>query len=225
MLLDFGGTLDADGVHWAPRFHQAYRAAGSALTIAAFEPLFAESDRRLARLPGIRTLGYRAMIEAQVAILQHLLASQAAADPSRIAEAFHSAAVATVARNRPVLERLAKGYRMAVVSNFTGNLERCLAELNLLPLFSVVLDSAVVGISKPQPGIFSAALSRLGIPPERAWMVGDNFHADVLPAAGLGLKTCWVAPAERELPSAATPTIPTARIERFDRIEAVLAGR
>ena len=31
------------------------------------------------------------------------------------------------------------------------------------------------------------------------WMIGDNPDADIGGAARLGLKTCWVAPAERAL--------------------------
>src|SRR6185437_14152952 len=65
LLFDFGGTLDADGVRWCERFHDAYRRAGGALDLAAFEPVFRASDRRLAGVPGIRTAGLRAMIEAQ----------------------------------------------------------------------------------------------------------------------------------------------------------------
>lgn len=223
VLLDFGGTLDADGVHWAPRFHQAYQAAGSEIPWSEFEPLFAESDRRLARLPEVRGLGFRATIDAQVRILGDLLPPRARAgvDAARVAGAFHAAAQQAVVRNRPLLERLSARYRLGVVSNFTGNLDRCLAELNLLELFSVIADSAVVGVAKPNLGIFTGALNTLGIPPERAWMVGDNFAADIVPAAALGMRTCWIAPAERALPAAAAD-VPTARIERLDRLEALL---
>jgi putative hydrolase of the HAD superfamily len=223
VLLDFGGTLDADGVHWAPRFHQAYLAAGSTVPFSQFEPVFAESDRQLARLPGIRSLGFRATIDAQIEILQRLLPADTKVNPARVADHFHAAAQAVVARNRPVLERLADRRRLAVVSNFTGNLDRCLAELNLLSLFSVAVDSAVVGVTKPSPGIFTLALTQLGTPAERSWMVGDNFAADVVPAAALGMRTCWIAPRERSLPRT-VPDVPTARIDRLDQLEAIVTG-
>lgn len=225
VLLDFGGTLDADGVYWAPRFHQAYQAAGSPVSWSEFEPLFAESDRRLARLPEIRGLGFRATIDAQVRILGGLLPPGAAArvEADRVVDIFHAAAVQAVNRNRPVLERLAASYRLGVVSNFTGNLDRCLAELNLLELFSVIADSTVVGVTKPNLGIFTGALNRLGTSADQAWMVGDNFAADIVPAAALGMRTCWIAPAERALPAAAAD-VPTARLDRFDRLESVLTA-
>ena len=69
LLFDFGGTLDADGVPWSPCFHQAYRAAGGTLDFAAFDPIFAASDRALNRAPDIRTTGFRAAIELQARLL------------------------------------------------------------------------------------------------------------------------------------------------------------
>src|SRR2546422_2557477 len=47
-------------------------------------------------------------------------------DPRAVAERFHGDAVATVRRNLPVLERLARRYPLGLVSNFTGNLKPCL---------------------------------------------------------------------------------------------------
>src|SRR5260370_25074104 len=37
VLLDFGGTLDPDAVHWSPRFPAASRAAGGAPDLAALQ--------------------------------------------------------------------------------------------------------------------------------------------------------------------------------------------
>jgi FMN phosphatase YigB (HAD superfamily) len=222
VLVDFGGTLDADGVHWSPRFHAAYRRAGGALDLAAFEPLFKAADAALARLPGVAALGFRAAIEAEARLLVPLLPPP---EPDRItpgalADPLHAAAVETVQRNRPVLERLARRYRLGVVSNFTGNLQPCLEELGLARLFAAVSDSAVLGWAKPDRRIFEHTLAALGAPPQRAWMVGDNFEADIRAAAALGMATCWLAPSDRAPPDGLAPT---ARIHRFTEIERVLA--
>lgn len=220
LLFDFGGTLDADGVPWSPRFHAAYRAAGGTLDFAAFDPLFAASDRELARAPAIRTTGFRAAIELQARILMDLVPAQPV-DPGAIATRLHAQALATVRRNRPLLERLAGAHRLGVVSNFSGNLAPCLAELDLLRFFSVTADSTLVGASKPDPRIFQYALAALKCSGERAWMIGDNPEADIGGAAALGLKTCWLAPAERALPPGCTPT---ARIARLADLERALAA-
>ncbi len=222
MLFDFGGTLDADGIHWAPRFHSAYQAAGGGLDYPRFEACFQEADRELERLPGIRGLGFRAMIEAQARLVCGLAPDGARVEPGAMAASFHAAAVATVARNRPVLERLSRGHRLGVVSNFTGNLDICLEELELRRCFEVVTDSALARVTKPDRRIFTETLERFGVPPAGAWMVGDNFESDIRPAVALGMRTCWLAPPQRTAPPGPSPT---ARIARLTDVETALGER
>jgi len=206
-------------VHWSPRFHAAYRAAGGTLQYAAFEPLYQRADETLARTAGIRRFGFREMIETQTQLLLQLVPDRPKVDAGRMAEQFHAPARAIVTRNQGVLERLARRYRLGVVSNFTGNLTHCLDELGLARLFTAVSDSAVVGAAKPDPRIFRETLGALGgAPPERAWMVGDNFEADIGGAAGLGLRTCWLAPPDREQPPGPDPTARIARLPDIERI-------
>ena len=222
LLFDFGGTLDADGLPWARRFHTAYMEAGGALDFAAFEPVYQASDVALAALPEIRRLGFRAAIEAQVRCLLPLLpapdAARLAREPQRLVTAVHQPAVHIVARNRPILERLQQDYRLGIISNFTGNLKPCLDELGLSPLFAVASDSTVLGIEKPDPRIFHATLDALGASPADAWMVGDNFEADIRPALGLGLRACWMAPPERRAAADAPPHARIASLPEFERV-------
>jgi FMN phosphatase YigB (HAD superfamily) len=200
VLFDFGGTLDADGYPWAVRFHRAYTAVGGQLVMEEFEPFFRESDRRLEAEPAVRSMGFRAMIDAQAALLREMLPDGRSLDLARAAAQFHGEALGVVRRNRPMLERLSGRYRLGIVSNFTGNLAHCIAELGLLDIFAEVTDSAVVGWSKPDHHIFLGALENLSARPDDAWMVGDNFEADIRPAATLGMGTCWLAPSERPIP-------------------------
>ena len=217
ILLDFGGTIDADGVHWCPRFHAAYRRLGGTLGYAAFEPLFGDSERLLAERPGIRTLGFRAAIETQAGLLEGLLPRGDMVPAAAWARLLHDEATAVVRRNRPVLERLALRFRLAVVSNFTGNLEPCLVELGLRALFTAVLDSSVVGFAKPDERIFLEALAGVGVRAGSAWMVGDNPEADIRPAQRLGLRTCWVAPRDRQEPADLSPTARIAGLTELER--------
>src|SRR5712672_3307848 len=128
VLFDFGGTLDADGVHWAPRFHAIYKTLGGTTAYPAFELVFRAADRALEGRQGIRSLGFKALIEAEVQLLRDLLPDGAGVDTNQLADRFHRDAVTVVARNRPLLERLHARYRLGVVSNFSGNLEPCLEE-------------------------------------------------------------------------------------------------
>lgn len=212
VLFDFGGTLDADGDRWAVRFHHAYTQVGGELPFSAFEVLFRDADRRLEADPAVRTMGFRAMVVAQTELLRELVPDGRAISLDAAADRFYRESVAGAARSRAVLEQLAPRYRLGVVSNFTGNLDRCLAELGLLQLFSVIADSLVVGWSKPDRRLFLHALGALDARPEAAWMVGDNFEADIRPAAALGLATCWLASAGRDTP---TDGVATHRIARL----------
>jgi HAD superfamily hydrolase (TIGR01450 family) len=48
-------------------------------------------------------------------------------------------------------------------------------------------------VGKPYPAVFDAALSRMGLPPERVAMVGDTLHTDVLGGAAAGMRTVLIA--------------------------------
>lgn len=221
LLLDFGGTIDGDGERWSVRFHRAYRGAGGTLDFAAFDPLFKESDRRLERLEGIERLGYRATVHAQADLLVPLLPDASALRAQRIADAFHRESLAVVQRNAPVLRELSQRWRMGVISNYTGNLTPCLDELGLSPWFSVALDSSVVGVAKPDARIFRLALEGLRVSAGDAWMVGDNFEADIRPAAALGWSTVWVAPDDAAAPRDPGKA-PTERIRAVTELARVL---
>ena len=135
VLFDFGGTLDADGDRWSVRFHAAYRAAGGQQSFAAFDRAFRESDRALERFSGIERLGFRAMVDAQTDLLLPRLTDGATLSGRVIANQFHETTCAIVRRNETLLERLHATYHLGVVSNFTGNLERCLEELGVMKYF------------------------------------------------------------------------------------------
>jgi len=207
VLFDFGGTLDADGARWSVRFHAAYVTAGGQQPFAVFEEAFRASDRALVRVTGISTLGFRAMVDLQAALVLAHLPDGRALRREQIVDEFHAAALAVIRRNQELLARLQQSYRLAVVSNFTGNLGPCLEELDLMRYFSAVADSGRVGVTKPDPRLFRHALESLGGKAEPVWMVGDNFEADIRPAASLGMQTAWLAPPVARSPDAGLPTV------------------
>jgi putative hydrolase of the HAD superfamily len=54
------------------------------------------------------------------------------------------------------------GYRLAVISNADGRIEGLLQSRGLREHFEFVIDSQVVGVEKPDPRIFGAAVERMG---------------------------------------------------------------
>ena len=207
VLFDFGGTLDADGVRWSVRFHSAYRAAGGVEPFAAFEVAFRASDRALERRTDIERLGFRAMVDAQTALVLNGLPDGVQLCAPAIADQFHATTLTMARRNEALLARLHASYHLGVVSNFTGNLELCLQELGLMRYFTVVADSGRVGVTKPDARLFQHALTWPGVTRTPAWMVGDNFESDIRPAAELGLSTAWLAPPNNTSPEAGLPTV------------------
>jgi putative hydrolase of the HAD superfamily len=96
---------------------------------------------------------------------------------------------------RESLERLrGAGFKLAVVSNSEGTIEQMLIEIDLRPLFETVVDSTVVGFTKPDPRIYALALERLGVAPADALMVGDSPSADVDGPRAAGIRAALIDP-------------------------------
>lgn len=93
------------------------------------------------------------------------------------------------------------GVALAVVSNADGTVERQLRDDGICQVgpgagveVGIVLDSGVVGISKPDPRIFELALDALGVAPDRAIHVGDTPAADVEGALAAGVRPVLIDP-------------------------------
>lgn len=101
-----------------------------------------------------------------------------------------------VAENtRVALDRLrARGLRLGVVSNSDGRVEQALVAAGIRDCFDVVLDSALVGVEKPDPTIFRAALAALGVAASEALYVGDLYHVDVVGARAAGMEGALLGP-------------------------------
>jgi putative hydrolase of the HAD superfamily len=96
---------------------------------------------------------------------------------------------------REALDRLrAAGLRLGVVSNSDGRVEEALVAAGLRDCFDVVLDSALVGVEKPDPAIFRAALAALGVAPAEALYVGDLYDVDVAGARAAGMEAVLLLP-------------------------------
>ncbi len=79
------------------------------------------------------------------------------------------------------------GYRMSIISNADGRVEQELRSLEMRDFFEKVYDSDVVGVQKPEPGIYELALNDLGLQPEEALFVGDMFYIDIWGASRVGI--------------------------------------
>jgi HAD superfamily hydrolase (TIGR01549 family) len=113
---------------------------------------------------------------------------------------------------KETLEILAPRYSLGLISNSHRCLESFQEHFELTGLIAVTVSSAELGILKPHPGIFEAALERLGVPASRAVMVGDSLTHDVEGARQAGMRGVWlVRGARRTSTPIDVPTISTLR--------------
>jgi len=73
----------------------------------------------------------------------------------------------------------AQAYYLGVISNSVGTVAEQLKRVDLERRFEIVLDSAIVGVEKPQPKIFHLALAHAGVQPTEALFVGDAYSTDI----------------------------------------------
>lgn len=84
------------------------------------------------------------------------------------------------------------GYRLGIIANQSPGVAQRLAALGLLPFLDAIASSGELGVSKPDPRIFEAALATAHCPPPRAVMVDDRLDNDIRPAKSIGMKPVWL---------------------------------
>jgi putative hydrolase of the HAD superfamily len=146
--------------------------------------------------PLVRTMLAESGVEVDdQALRTYLLAEHAAWAPARRLASM-SVALLDALRDR--------GLKTGMVSNAMDPpwiLLRDLEEQELAGRLDVVVFSSEVGVRKPRPEIFHAALERLGVTPDRALFVGDRLNADVRGAHDVGKRTVqamWFRAEEEE---------------------------
>jgi FMN hydrolase / 5-amino-6-(5-phospho-D-ribitylamino)uracil phosphatase len=98
------------------------------------------------------------------------------------------------------LEYLSRHYVLGAITN--GNAD--FARLKLDRYFRFGYSAASVGIGKPAPRIFQAALAHAGISAGDAVHIGDHLRDDIEGASGVGMHTIWVNLERHDLPEDAT---------------------
>ena len=110
-----------------------------------------------------------------------------------MARYINAKTLALLNENKQVLEHLKqKGYPMVLVSNFYGNINQVLKDAGIDGYFEEVIESAVVGVRKPNPAIFALGVCALDLPASQVLVVGDTYGKDIIPAHKLGCHTLWI---------------------------------
>src|SRR5918911_1436603 len=138
-----------------------------------------EEDLALFRRRNARMTAEEIGIEAPVEVLTEVAGRRISFNPYPESDA--------------VLRRLREmGTRIFAVSNWDIELENLLEDLGWGGYFDGVIASAVIGIEKPEGGIFEEALRVGGISRDRVVHVGNDPFADVTGASDAGIDAVLV---------------------------------
>jgi HAD superfamily hydrolase (TIGR01549 family) len=89
---------------------------------------------------------------------------------------------------RHALVRIGQNFRIAVISNADGGIGRVLSRCGIADCFESVTDSGIVGVEKPHPKIFEAALETMQVRPDESLYVGDVYSVDYVGARNAGMQ-------------------------------------
>lgn len=214
IIFDYGGTLDTRGDHWSHILYQGWEKAGIHAALPTFRHCYVYAERELARirhiLPGddFHTLLLK-KARLELDELQRIVPQMwdgippVSPDGNDVEHRIQEAAQAIadycddyartcVNEARPVLQALSERYPMMLVSNFYGNVDEVLRAYDLRGYFRGIIESAVVGVRKPNPAIFRLGVVAMGLEPEQVLVIGDSLRKDILPARSIGCHTAWI---------------------------------
>lgn len=189
VVFDIGGVFTYP--HWepmaellvglgaaAPEGTEAYRRAHHAGVLALAEAMIAADwglDDESSAFWAHYDVAYTMAVGVELAVARSL-----AGEVARRWDWAHEENIAAFHR------LAATGMPLAIVSNNDGTAPDqmrdhgvCQVGPGPLPSVAAIVDSATVGVAKPDPAIFTPALDALGVAPERVLYVGDTVHADV----------------------------------------------
>lgn len=201
IIFDYGGTIDSNGLHWAEVIWEAYEAIPVPVSKEAFREAYVHGERALAKNPLIKpTHTFKDMMHIKIRIQrQWLLENNSVPEASfsdetagAIADRCYDFAKRTTERTKPVLNKLWSKYPLVLVSNFYGNIESVLKDFELDSYFNAIVESAVVGVRKPDPEIFRLGVKQLNLEARNVLVIGDSYDKDIVPASTIGCPTVWI---------------------------------
>lgn len=189
-IFDYGGTLDTGGQHWGMLLWHAFERHQVPVSESQFRDAYVYAERTLGRNKIIQpTDTFLQTLKAKVQLELTYLNNESYTDA--IVSDVYERTKSQTALSRRVLMQM-KASPMVLVSNFYGNISVVLQEFGFDGIFAEVIESAVVGIRKPDPQIFLLGVDALGMKPEEVTVVGDSLEKDIIPAKRAGCHTVWL---------------------------------
>ncbi len=201
VLLDYGGTIDTNGIHWGEVLWQAYVDNSVPIEKSAFRDAYSYGERALGTRPLVNpsdnfldVLRIKTKEQFDYLQQQELVSSSFVTSELVDKMAMQSFEFAKQAVNnaKETLAYLSDKYPLVLVSNFYGNINTILKDFDIDKYFKSVVESAVVGVRKPDAAIFSLGVKALNMPAENTVVIGDSYSKDIAPGKQAGCKTVWL---------------------------------
>lgn len=197
IIFDYGGTLDTNGGHWGAVIWSGYEKYQIPVNLDSFQEAYTYAERQMALQPIIKPdFNFLEVLEAKLKVqFEYLIAAGYDLDielSKKIAFDGYTLAKDTVKQVKPLLASLYERYPIVMVSNFYGNLRSVLTDFEILEYFQTIVESAVVGVRKPDPAIYALGVADIGFLAQDVLVVGDSYSKDMAPAKIVGCQTLWL---------------------------------
>lgn len=201
VLLDYGGTIDTDGRHWANVLWEGYQKLNVPVTRVQFREAYVFAERALAKNEYVKPMHHFGdLLEIKCALqADYLYGKSFLSDwkwkpiiTNEVTDYCYEYVQQNLSLVRPTLEKIAGDYPICLVTNFYGNIEAVLADFGLNGYFKEIVESAVAGWRKPDPRLFELSAQRLHLKPSACLMIGDSITKDIIPAQSIGCQTIWL---------------------------------
>ena len=112
----------------------------------------------------------------------------------------------------PVLTVLAQSFRLGIVTNGAGDLQRAKLEaMGIGRFFEVIVASTDADVGKPHPRVFTLALEGLSVEASHALMIGDSVSRDIDGARAAGIDAIWLDRGDEAWPLSDAEVTPRVR--------------
>lgn len=227
VIFDYGGTIDTNGIHWGEVIREEYRRAGVMIEKTLFREAYVYAERALAKAPIINADDtFRTLLHKKMALqAEYLNGKSYPIDNEKageIAEGCYRRVLDTLATSRTIVKELSDRYPTVLVTNFYGNMPVVLKEFGLDSCFGHIIESAVVGLRKPDPALFAKGVEALGLEPFEVVVIGDSYRKDIHPARTLGCKAVWLKKICWEEEPILPGAEPTAIISSLEELPAII---
>jgi len=197
VFFDFGDTLASTKPSYFERVAFAFRQSGYLISKRDFENAYLKSDYEIYKR--YKNLGTISNEEYHQWLLPNLCKNLSINSDIKILRTKIIEALDEIKYTRSAVQGALElldflkqhEFLLGIISNNDGHTELKCEQVGIKDYFEAIIDSTVLGISKPDSRIFSFALNKLDLSAIDVVHIGDFYGSDVLAAKNSGIDAIW----------------------------------